>query len=101
MPWEGKENKKLAKGIPYSYQWAYDPNGVNQCGCICTVQGFAWIGRRESSKDPMLKRANVADFTSYAKNVYRVLLTRGMQGCYVHFLDKNTHDFFQSRMSRS
>lgn len=118
MPWEGKAEKKLAKGIPYWYQWAYDPNGVNQCGCIYTIQGFefdyvgviigndlvydplskAWIGKRESSRDPILKKANVADFTSYVKNVYRVLLTRGMQGCYVYFVDANTRAFFESRL---
>jgi hypothetical protein len=118
MPWEGRGNRKLAKGIPYWYQWAYDPNGVNQCGCIYTIQGFefdyvgviigddlvyeplsdAWIGKRENSKDPQLKRATIADFTDYAKNIYRVLLTRGMQGCYVYFLDRNTREFFQSRI---
>jgi uncharacterized protein len=118
MPWEGKGDKKLAKGIPYWYQWAYDAGGVNQCGCIYTTQGFefdyigviigndlvydplskAWIGKRENSKDPQLKRAGVADFTSYAKNIYRVLLTRGMQGCYVCFLDENTRNFFETRM---
>jgi len=31
------------------------------------------------------------------KNTYRVLLTRGMKGCYVCFLDKATEDFFRSR----
>jgi uncharacterized protein len=35
------------------------------------------------------------------KNTYRVLLTRGMKGCYVHFMDKNTGNFFCSRMERS
>jgi DUF2075 family protein len=86
MPWEGKGEKKLAKGIPYWYQWAYDAGGVDECGCIYTIQGFefdyvgvifgndlvydplskAWIGRRENSKDPLLKRAGVADFTDQA-----------------------------------
>jgi DUF2075 family protein len=32
------------------------------------------------------------------KNTYRVLLTRGMKGCYVHFMDKAPENFFRSRM---
>jgi DUF2075 family protein len=27
-----------------------------------------------------------------------VLLTRGMRGCYVYFIDKNTENFFRSRI---
>ncbi|MFH7836136.1 MAG: DNA/RNA helicase domain-containing protein, partial [Candidatus Aenigmatarchaeota archaeon] len=55
-----------------------------------------WVGKPENSADPMLKKAK--DFTKYVKNVYRVLLTRGMKGCYVYFLDKNTENFFKSRI---
>jgi DUF2075 family protein len=32
------------------------------------------------------------------KNTYRVLLTRGMLGCYVCFLDKGTERFVRSRI---
>jgi hypothetical protein len=32
------------------------------------------------------------------KNVYRVLLTRGMKGCYVYFTEKETEEFFRMRM---
>jgi hypothetical protein len=32
------------------------------------------------------------------KNTYRVLLTRGMKGCYVYFVDRETERFFRSRM---
>jgi DUF2075 family protein len=30
----------LAKNIPPASIWAYDPNGINQVGCIYTAQGF-------------------------------------------------------------
>jgi DUF2075 family protein len=99
ISWEGREGKKLAKGIPPWYQWAYDPNGVNQCGCIYTIQGFEfeyvgvifgndlvydpinkeWEGKPENSHDPVVKRSG-KEFTDYIKNIYRVLLTRGMKG---------------------
>jgi hypothetical protein len=35
---------------------------------------------------------------SLVKNTYRVLLSRGMKGCYVHFMDKDTERFVRSRM---
>ena len=30
------------------------------------------------------------------KNTYRTLMTRGMKGCYVYFVDKETGDYFKS-----
>ena len=32
------------------------------------------------------------------KNTYRVLLSRGLKRCYVHFLDEQTRDFVESRI---
>jgi DUF2075 family protein len=40
-------------------------------------------------------------FTGLTKNTYRVLLSRGMKGCYVYFMDKDTERFFKSRMELS
>ena len=118
MTWEAKNNAaKLAPGIPKASLWAYDPNGINQIGSIYTIQGFEfeyvgvifgpdlvydpvekrWIGNPKASADPQLKKKGI-DFTKYVKNIYRVLLTRGMLGCYVYFMDKNTEDFFKSRI---
>jgi uncharacterized protein len=40
-PWNAKQDvKKLAKKIPKASLWAYDPRGVNQVGCVYTIQGF-------------------------------------------------------------
>jgi hypothetical protein len=120
MTWEAKnEAKKLAPGIPKAALWAYDPKGVNQVGSIYTIQGFEfdyvgvifgkdlvydwqnkrWIGQKQFSADPAIKRAkSVEDVTKYVKNVYRTLLTRGMKGVYVYFIDKDTEKFFKSRI---
>lgn len=118
MPWEGKDGKVLAKGIPPAPLWAHDPAGVNQVGSIYTIQGFEfdyvgviigkdlvydpvkkdWIGRKEGSADAQVKKAKEQEFIKYVKNVYRVLLTRGMRGCYVYFMDKNTEEFVRSRI---
>lgn len=35
---------------------------------------------------------------SLVKQTYRVLLTRGLKGCYVYFMDRPTRDFFKSRV---
>jgi len=119
MTWEAKnESKKLAPGIPKAALWAYDPNGVNQIGSIYTIQGFEfdyvgvifaedlvydpnkkeWAGISQNSCDPQVKKAKGEDFVKYVKNVYRTLLTRGMKGCYVYFMDKNTENYFRSRI---
>ena len=119
MPWEGKSGKKLAQGIPEAPLWAYDPNGVNQIGCIYTIQGFEfeyvgvifakdlrydssrkeWIGDKKESSDSKLRGISDEEFAKYAKNIYRVLLSRGMKGCYLYFMDKETENFFKSRIN--
>jgi uncharacterized protein len=119
-PWNAKSGStSLAPGIPKESLWAYDEDGVNQIGCIYTVQGFEfdyagvifgpdllylpetsdWKGDKTKSYDTVVKRSGDR-FTQMVKNTYRVLLTRGMKGCYVYFMDKNTENFFRSRMER-
>ena len=83
-----------------------DPAGINQVGCIYTAQGFEfdyvgviigrdlrwdpsseeWIGDPSESFDSIVKRSGDR-FTDLVKRTYRVLLTRGMKGCYVYFED--------------
>lgn len=117
-PWNAKgDARRLAPGIPKEVHWAHDPNGIGQIGCIYTAQGFefdyvgvifgsdltydlesqSWNGNKEQSHDTTVKRSGER-FTDLVKNTYRVLLSRGMKGCYVYFMDKNTELFFKSRM---
>ncbi len=117
-PWNAKSSAgRLAPGIPKENLWANDPGGLHQIGCVYTAQGFefdyvgvifgtdltydldrqAWVGNPAASKDKAVKRAD-GDFISLVKNTYRVLLSRGLKGCYVHFLDKDTERFFRSRI---
>jgi uncharacterized protein len=115
-PWNAPHDaRRLAKGIPRAQLWAYNPGGENQVGCIYTAQGFefdyvgvifgldlvyrpgeGWTGDKGNSHDRSVKRSGDR-FVELVKNTYRVLLTRGMKGCYVCFLDKATEDFFRSR----
>jgi hypothetical protein len=119
MPWNAKADaKRLGPGIPKSDFWASDPNGIDQVGCVYTAQGFefdyvgvivgpdlvyrpmegGWRGQREESFDRVVRRGvSEVEFTRYVKSTYRVLLTRGLRGCYVYFMDAPTRDFFLSR----
>jgi len=124
MPWNAKaDGGSLAEGIPKSSFWASDPNGLDQVGCIYTAQGFefdyvgvvfgrdlvyrgreGWVGQPEFSHDSVVKSAakdSIEAFTSLVKQTYRVLLTRGLKGCYVYFEDAQTRDFVLSRLEVS
>ncbi len=60
-------------------------------------EGVGWVGQRENSEDRVGKRGGEA-FAELVKNTYRVLLSRGMRGCYVHFMDAETQAYWKSRM---
>jgi DUF2075 family protein len=117
-PWNAKPNAgRLASNIPSASLWAYDPRGIGQVGCIYTAQGFefdyvgvifgtdliysfaqnTWVGEKTMSADNVVKRAGDR-FVDLVKNTYRVLLTRGMKGCYVYFIDRDTENFVRSRI---
>jgi hypothetical protein len=57
------------------------------------------VGNIEHSADPVVRRSKDR-FVDLVKNSYRVLLSRGMKGCYVCFLDKDTERFFRSRIEQ-
>lgn len=121
MPWNARaEAARLAPGIPKSNFWASDPGGLDQVGCVYTAQGFefdyvgvvfgrdlvyrqrqGWVGQSEFSKDSVVRRAardSQEAFTALVKQTYRVLLTRGLKGCFVYFEDESTRDFVLSRL---
>ena len=118
MPWNARPDAgRLAKGIPKSDFWASDPGGLEQVGCVYTAQGFefdyvgvifgrdlrydpalgTWVGDKTKSFDSVVKRSGDR-FMDLVKNTYRVLLTRGMKGCRVVFLDGATRDYVRSRL---
>ena len=123
MPWNAKDGVgRLGPGIPKSDFWASAREGIDQVGCVYTAQGFefdytgvifgpdlvyrpmegGWRGQRDQSHDRVVRRGvTEAEFTRYVKSTYRVLLTRGLRGCYVYFMDGPTRDFFLSRTERA
>ena len=116
-PWNAKpEARKLSKGIPTAQFWAIDPGGRAQVGCVYTAQGFefeyagviwghdlvirdgSWVGQPSASRDHVVKTRSGARFTDIVKNAYRVLLTRGLRGCYVCILDPETREYVAARL---
>jgi DUF2075 family protein len=121
MPWNARsEAARLAVGVPKSNFWASDPGGLDQVGCVYTAQGFefdyvgvifgrdlvyrprtGWVGQAGYSHDSVVKRAATTsedEFARLVKQTYRVLLTRGLKGCFVYFQDDATRDFLLSRV---
>lgn len=115
-PWNARPDMTgLPRGVPKADYWAHDAGGLDQVGCIYTAQGFefdyvgviwgrdlryepgiGWVGDRAVSRDSPVRRSPER-FIDLVKNTYRVLLSRGMKGCYVYFEDPETEKFVRSR----
>ena len=108
--------------------WIIRPDSVNQIGCIHTCQGLEvdYIGvivgedmvvrngeiitdasKRASSdnsvkgykrllKEKPAEAKQIVDLI--IKNTYRTLMTRGMKGCYVYFVDEETRQYFENSL---
>jgi hypothetical protein len=108
-PWNLRGDRAVG-GAPPSALWATDPAGFGQVGCVYTAQGFeydwngvilgpdliwrddGWVAVRGASKDPDLRGLKVSDheFGRLIRNVYKVLLTRGMIGTILYSTDPET-----------
>jgi hypothetical protein len=119
-PWNNPEERAIGD-IPARSLWATQPGGFGQVGCVYTAQGFEydWNGvifgpdlvwrhdrfesDKSASRDPAFrgKRAE-AGFDSFVRNVYKVLLTRGMVGTVIYSTDAQTqrylHDLVSTRV---
>ena len=110
-PWNLRGDRAVG-GAPPSALWATDPAGFGQVGCIYTAQGFeydwngvilgpdfvwrggGWLPVRSATRDPDLRsRTKVSDhdFGRLVRNVYKVLLTRGMIGTILYSPDPETN----------
>jgi DUF2075 family protein len=49
----------------------------------------------ESKKDPVLANAKADELI---RNTYRTLMSRGMKGCYVYFVDPEVRQYFESKL---
>lgn len=112
-PWNVKSDRRVGDAPP-SHLWATEAGGIGQVGCIYTAQGFEydwngvilgndlvwrtdrWVAQREFSKDPAFRRSTGDEFDRLVRNVYKVLLTRGMKGTILHSTDAETQAMLES-----
>jgi DUF2075 family protein len=113
----------------YGSLWLIDPNSISEIGCIHTCQGLEleYVGviigpdlivrngkiitdvNKRSTGDKsirgykklVVKGGQVAKdrLDLIVKNTYKTLMTRGLKGCYVYCTDKETEEYFKSRIT--
>lgn len=115
MPWNGHAIRET---------WAIHPDGIDQAGCVHTTQGleFDYVGviiGNDLKYDPV-SGTLVVDYNEYKdttgkkglknkpdelvaliKNIYKVLISRGMKGCYVYCRDEELLRYLQERLDRT
>lgn len=121
-PWNSKSDRRIGDAPPAPL-WATEDGGFGQVGCVYTAQGFEydWNGvilgpdlvwrddrfivRREANRDPDLKNTNKisdARVNLLIRNIYKVLLTRGMVGTVLYSTDAETrkvlHDLVDNKV---
>jgi DUF2075 family protein len=111
MPWNQRSGSTL---------WAVSPEGKGQIGCVHTAQGleFDYIGliigndmkfnpgtgkvyadwdeyKDKAGRKGLVKNSD--KFNLLVKNIYRILLSRGMKGCYLFCRDSRLQEYFKAR----
>jgi uncharacterized protein len=112
MPWNPHSNREL---------WAVRSDGLNFIGCIHTSQGleFDYVGvifgndlkydpetgtvwaDAVEYKDAAGKKGliqNKQELCRLVKNIYKVLCSRGLKGCYVYCRDYNLQEYMKRRL---
>ena len=96
--------------------WILSKHAIDEIGCIHSTQGFDlnYVGvifGREIDHDPVSNKIIInkklfydrnvkaatekEELETYIRNTYRVLLTRGIHGCYVYAYNKNMRDYLR------
>lgn len=112
----------------YGMSWIISPDSVREVGCIHTCQGLEldYVGvivgpdlvvrggklitdpsaraktdaslhgyKKEMKENPLRASAKADEII---RNTYRTLMSRGMKGCYVWFVDEETAAYFRDRL---
>jgi len=115
-PWNERD-KNVTRQVMMYYHWATDNKYFDQVGCVYSAQGFEfdyvgiifgedlvsrddeWVAQMTKNYDKGLKKKlDPQDASGLLRNIYRVLLTRGVRGCFVYFLDQETKRTFQKAL---
>ncbi|MFZ2177434.1 MAG: DUF2075 domain-containing protein [Rhodococcus sp. (in: high G+C Gram-positive bacteria)] len=120
-PWNSKSDRRIGDAPPAPL-WATEDGGFDQVGCVYTAQGFEydWNGViigpdlvwrdgrfktvRAANRDPDMRNSKkIGDvrFDKLVRNVYKVLLTRGMIGTVIYSTDAETRDALQDLVNET
>jgi len=98
--------------------WATEPQGINQIGCIFSIQGLEldYMGviiGPDLDYDPQndtlvavpgknmdVKTGDAELYDRHIKNIYRVLLTRGTKGCFVFSCNPGVKEYLKQSLTR-
>lgn len=122
---QGKEDIRIGN---YKYVWnmtneefILSKNSVNEIGCIHTLQGYDlnYVGvilGEEIDYNPSANKIEInlnKFYDKYVKqnvdtktvekfiiNSYKVIMSRGIKGCYVYACNKNMHDYLSRFISK-
>ncbi len=121
MPWETQVKPRGDFRFKYARDadmWANELEGINQVGCIFSMQGWEldYVGiiigpdliYDKSTNGLVATRdggthsvyGNDQEFDYYIKNIYRVLLTRGKKGCFIFACDPEVGKYFKRCMEK-
>ena len=102
--------------------WILSSNAVNEIGCLHTVQGYDlnYVGviigpdlsyNREKNiievhvdklKDTNVKKGTDEELIQkYIINTYKVLLERGIKGCYIYACDKSMQEYLNEHIENN
>ena len=114
MPWETLRPAREPYRRKYASSadtWAIEPEGINQIGCVFSIQGLEidYIGvilGPDIDYDPendclkavpgITHNMNTGnDPDKFVKNIYRVLMSRGKLGCYVYCCNKGVSKYLR------
>lgn len=112
MPWETLTPARSPYREKYASSadtWAIEPEGINQVGCVFSIQGLEidYIGviigpdlSYDLQNDCLKAVPGVThnmnpgdDPDRFVKNIYRVLMSRGKKGCYVYCCDSKVAEY--------
>ena len=105
-----------------NHNWVYSKNSINEVGCIHTVQGYdlnyaGVIIGPELSYDKVNNKLVVhpekymdingrkgvddkEELKRYIINIYKTLLTRGIEGTYVYIVDEGLRKYFKESLAK-
>jgi DUF2075 family protein len=117
MPWETKARPRKDFRFKYAIDaehWANQNEGVNQLGCIYSIQGWEtdYVGviiGPDLDFDAQNDCLRVIPGKTHdvpmdncdllVRNIYRVLLTRGKKGCYIFAYNPGVAEYFRQHMN--